>query len=91
MFGAFGGAIAKTSMVFVSQASVDHVKKNYNLQKEVVAVKGCRSVKKKDMELNNYLPNIEVNPETYQVTVDNVHLTCEPLTKLPLAQLYSLF
>ncbi|RDV16795.1 urease subunit alpha [Pontibacter diazotrophicus] len=91
MFGSFGSAIGKTSMVFVSQASVAHVQEKYGLQKEVVAVKNCRSVSKKDMALNDYLPNIEVDPETYKVTVDGVHLTCEPATKLPLAQLYNLF
>jgi urease subunit alpha len=91
MFGSFGSAIGKASMVFVSQASVAHVQQHYGLQKQVVGVRGCRSVKKKDMALNDYLPNIEVDPETYKVTVDGVHLTCEPATKLPLAQLYNLF
>lgn len=91
MFGSFGPAIGKTSMIFVSQASVAHVRQNYGLQKQVVAVKNCRSVSKKDMALNDYLPNIQVDPETYKVTVDGVHLTCEPATKLPLGQLYNLF
>ncbi|WP_207432819.1 urease subunit alpha [Sabulibacter ruber] len=91
MFGSFGKAIGQTSMVFVSQASVEYVQQHYGLQKQVVAVKGCRSVTKKDMALNDYLPNIEVDPETYKVTVDGVHLTCEPAEKLPLAQLYNLF
>jgi urease subunit alpha len=91
MFGSFGAAIGQTSMVFVSQASVAHVRRNYGLTKQVVAVKGCRAVQKKDMALNDYLPNIEVDPETYRVTVDGQHLTCAPATKLPLAQLYNLF
>ena len=78
-------------MVFVSQAAVAHVQATYGLTKQVVAVKGCRTVAKKDMALNDYLPNIEVDPETYRVTVDGVHITCEPATKLPLAQLYNLF
>ncbi|TXK44151.1 urease subunit alpha [Pontibacter qinzhouensis] len=91
MFGSLGSAIGRTSMVFVSQASVAYVKEKYGLQKQVVAVKNCRSVSKKDMALNDYLPNIQVDPETYKVTVDDVHLTCEPATKLPLAQLYNLF
>jgi len=91
MFGSLGSAIGPTSMVFVSQASVAHVQAKYGLTKQVVAVKGCRTVAKKDMALNDYLPNIEVDPETYRVTVDGVHLTCEPATKLPLAQLYNLF
>ncbi|WP_210486514.1 urease subunit alpha [Rufibacter aurantiacus] len=91
MFGSFGKAIGQTSMVFVSQASQDFVQQHYGLQKQVVAVKGCRSVTKKDMALNDYLPNIGVDPETYKVTVDGVHLTCEPAEKLPLTQLYNLF
>ncbi|RAK62183.1 urease subunit alpha [Hymenobacter edaphi] len=91
MFGSFGAALGPTSVVFVSQASVAHVRQQYGLRKRVVAVKGCRSVQKRDMALNDYLPNIEVDPETYRVTVDGVHLTCEPATKLPLAQLYNLF
>ncbi|TGE22113.1 urease subunit alpha [Hymenobacter aquaticus] len=91
MFGALGAAIGKASMVFVSQASVERVRADYGLTKQVVAVKNCRTIGKKDMALNDYLPNIEVDPETYRVTVDGVHLTCEPARKLPLAQLYSLF
>jgi urease subunit alpha len=91
MFGSLGSAIGPTSMVFVSQASVAHVQATYGLTKQVVAVKGCRTVAKKDMALNDYLPNISVDPETYRVMVDGVHLTCEPATKLPLAQLYNLF
>ena len=58
MFGALGGAIGKSSMVFVSAASVAHVRANYGLTKQVVAVKNCRNIGKKDMALNDYLPNI---------------------------------
>ena len=91
MFGALGGAIGKSSMVFVSAASVARVRADYGLTKQVVAVKNCRNIGKKDMALNDYLPNIEVDPETYRVMVDGVHLTCEPAEVLPLAQLYNLF
>ncbi|MBD2768255.1 urease subunit alpha [Hymenobacter sp. BT664] len=91
MFGSLGGAIGKSAMVFVSAASVARVRDKYGLTKQVVAVKNCRSVAKKDMALNDYLPNIEVDPETYRVMVDGTHLTCEPAEKLPLAQLYNLF
>ncbi|SNC68457.1 urease subunit alpha [Hymenobacter gelipurpurascens] len=91
MFGSYGSATGPTSIAFVSAASVGHVRASYGLKKAVVAVKGCRSVAKKDMALNDYLPNIAVDPETYRVTVDGVHLTCEPATKLPLTQLYNLF
>jgi urease subunit alpha len=91
MFGALGGAIGKSSMVFVSAASVERVRADYGLTKQVVAVKNCRNIGKKDMALNDYLPNISVDPETYRVMVDGVHLTCEPAETLPLAQLYNLF
>ena len=91
MFGALGGAIGKSSMVFVSGASVEKVQADYGLTKQVVAVKNCRNIGKKDMVLNDYLPNISVDPETYRVMVDGVHLTCEPAATLPLAQLYNLF
>jgi urease subunit alpha len=91
MFGALGGAIGKSSMVFVSGASVERVRAEYGLTKQVVAVKNCRNIGKKDMALNDYLPNISVDPETYRVMVDGVHLTCEPAEVLPLAQLYNLF
>ncbi|WP_310393306.1 urease subunit alpha [Hymenobacter sp.] len=91
MFGALGGAVGKSSMVFVSAASVARVQADYGLTKQVVAVKNCRNISKKDMALNDYLPNISVDPETYRVMVDGVHLTCEPAEVLPLAQLYNLF
>jgi len=91
MFGALGGAVGQSSLVFVSAASVAKVEADYGLSKRVVAVRGCRSVTKKDMALNDYLPNISVDPETYRVLVDGVHLTCEPAETLPLAQLYNLF
>ena len=91
MFGALGGAIGKSSMVFVSAASVERVRADYGLTKQVVAVKNCRNIGKKDMALNDYLPNISVDPETYRVMVDGLHLTCEPAEVLPLAQLYNLF
>ena len=91
MFGAFGSSAHQHSLAFVSAASVAHVTKNYGLHKRAVAVKNCRSIGKKDMKLNATLPNIAVDPETYRVTVDGVHLTCKPLDRLPLAQLYNLF
>ena len=91
MFGALGGAIGKSSMVFVSGASLERVRADYGLTKQVVAVKNCRNIGKKDMALNDYLPNISVDPETYRVMVDGLHLTCEPAEVLPLAQLYNLF
>ncbi|WP_322608346.1 urease subunit alpha [Pontiella agarivorans] len=90
MFGSFGSAPANNSLVFVSQASLENVA-GYALNKSASAVKNCRGLTKKDMKLNDLLPNIEIDPETYKVTVDGEHLTCEPAEKLPLAQLYQLF
>ncbi|MER2565264.1 MAG: urease subunit alpha [Myxococcaceae bacterium] len=92
MFGGFGSAGAKTSLAFVSQvAEQARVGARYGLQKPVVAVRGCRGLGKKDMKLNDALPNMQVDPETYEVRADGVLLTCEPAQVLPLAQKYFLF
>jgi urease subunit alpha len=92
MFGAFGRALSSTSLTFMSQAGLDReIPEKLGLQKRVAAVKNCRSVKKRDLKLNDYLPKIEVDPETYVVTADGVRLTCEPAIVLPMAQRYFLF
>ena len=92
MFGGFGSAGAKTSLAFVSQvAASSRVGARYGLQKPVVAVRGCRGLGKKDMKLNDALPTMQVDPETYEVRADAVLLTCEPADVLPLAQKYFLF
>ena len=92
MFGAFGGALTATSVTFVSAAAAsEDIAGQLGLKKPVIAVKGTRSVKKSDMRLNDYCPEIEVDPETYQVRADGEHLTCEPADILPLAQRYFLF
>lgn len=90
MFGALGKAAGSNSYVFVSEASLDTVK-SYGLEKQAVAVKGCRVVSKADLKLNNVMPDIQVNPDTFQVSVDGEELHCEPAKKLPLTQLYNLF
>jgi len=91
MFGAYGGAL-KTSVTFVSQAALSNpAVAALGLQKPLVAVKGTRNVKKKDMIHNNWMPNIEVDPETYQVLADGMDLICEPASVLPMAQRYFLF
>lgn len=90
MFGGFGSAPARNSLAFVSRASLENVG-HYALQKRAVAVKDCRTIGKADMKLNDFLPAIDIDPETYKVTVDGEHMTCEPAAKLPLAQLYQLF
>ncbi len=91
MFGAFGGAL-KTSVTFVSQAALKNpAVAALGLNKPLVAVKGTRDVKKKDMVHNSWMPKIEVDPETYEVLADGMSLVCEPATVLPMAQRYFLF
>jgi urease subunit alpha len=91
-FGAFGGATAKGSLTFVSQAALKAgVPERYGLQKRAVAVKGIRALSKRSMIHNALTPKITVDPETYQVHADGVLLDCEPAQELPLAQRYFLF
>jgi urease subunit alpha len=92
MFGAFGGAVAATSLTFLSQAAIDAgVPHKLGLHKAAAAVRGCRSVGKADMVHNAAMPVIEVDPETYEVRADGLLLTCEPAHVLPMAQRYFLF
>jgi urease subunit alpha len=92
MFGALGRAAAAGSLAFVSRAAADDgIAARYGLAREVVAVRGCRGLGKRDMKLNDALPRIEVDPETYEVRADGAVLTCEPARTLPLAQRYFLF
>ena len=92
MFGAFGGALAATSVSFVAKAAVDDgVRDELGLSKDAVAVEDTRGVRKQHMVLNDYAPDISVDPETYEVRADGELLTCEPASELPLAQRYFLF
>jgi len=92
MFGAFGGALAATSVSFVSRAGSEAgIAERLGLAKGVVPVKGTRVIGKADMVLNDWTPEIEVDPETYEVRADGELLTCEPATELPLAQRFFLF
>lgn len=92
MFGSFGGALSAGSLSFVSQAAEQAgVKERYGLKKTVVAVRGNRSISKRDMVRNDYLPQMSIDPQTYEVRADGQLLSCEPATELPLAQRYFLF
>jgi len=92
MFGALGGARTATSVSFVSQSALDgDVGTRLGLRKRLVAVSGTRKLRKRDLILNDYLPHIEVDPQTYEVRADGQLLTCEPASVLPLAQRYFLF
>jgi urease subunit alpha len=92
MFGGFGAAVAAGSITFVSQAALAAgIGERLGLAKQLVAVKGIRTLSKKDMVLNDYVPRMAVDAETYEVRADGVLLTCEPATSLPMAQRYFLF
>ena len=91
-FGAFGGALHRGSLTFMSQAAVaDGLPEALGLHKRVSAVKGNRTVKKQHMVHNNLLPVMEINAQTYEVRADGVLLTCEPVAVQPMAQRYFLF
>ncbi|MFM1891799.1 MAG: urease subunit alpha [Pseudomonadota bacterium] len=92
MFGALGGACTATSMTFLSQTAHDaSLHQQLGLQSRIGVVRNCRNIGKADMVLNDYLPKIEVDPQTYEVRADGELLTCEPAEELPLAQRYCLF
>ncbi|MEC4804196.1 MAG: urease subunit alpha [Jaaginema sp. PMC 1079.18] len=92
MFGSFGKAVSSTSYTFVSQAAMESgIRDRLSLQKIIAPVANTRNLSKADMKLNDILPHIEVDAETYEVRADGELLTCEPATVLPMAQRYFLF
>jgi urease subunit alpha len=92
MFGSFGQAPAKLSVSFTTQAAIDNgIGETLGLQRTLVACKNTRTLTKADMILNDWQPDISVDPQTYEVRADGKLLTCEPATELPLAQRYCLF
>lgn len=90
MFGSYGSATGKSSLAFVSQASMNSIDK-YKLNKTLAPVKNCANIGKKDMCLNTLTPHIEVDPQEYKVFADGIHLVCKPARELPLTQRYNLF
>lgn len=91
-YGAFGKAKSTTCITFVSKYAYEHgIKEELGLEKMVLPVGGIRNLTKKDMKLNDATPEIRVDPQTYDVTVDGELVTCEPASELPLAQRYFLF
>lgn len=92
MFGAESKANVSTSVTFVSKAALDSgIQDTLKLDKHVAAVSNTRNIQKKDLHLNTYQPDIDVNPQTYEVRADGELLTCEPATEVPMAQRYFLF
>jgi len=92
MFGSFGGAVARGSLTFVSQAGLNAgVRQRFGLAKTLSAVRNIRGVTKQQMVHNHYLPKMEIDAQTYSVRADGQLLTCEPAVSLPMAQRYFLF
>jgi urease subunit alpha len=92
MFGAYGGALTRGSLTFVSQSGMNAgIKERFGLAKNLSAVKNIRAVRKQHMVHNSYLPTMEIDAQTYAVRADGQLLTCEPAVSLPLAQRYFLF
>ncbi|WP_045731844.1 urease subunit alpha [Pseudarthrobacter chlorophenolicus] len=92
MFGAFGKAVQQSSITFLSKAAIEAgVAEELGLEKVIRPVSGIRNLTKADLKYNDATPDIQVDPETYQVTVDGEDVTCEPADVLPMAQRYFLF
>lgn len=91
-FGGYGKAIGKSSITFLSKAAVEEgIPQKLGLEKEIRVCSGIRDLTKKDLKLNDATPDIAVNPETYEVTIDGELITSEPSETLPMAQRYFLF
>jgi urease alpha subunit len=93
MFGAQGKAVGNTSIAFVSQAAVDknQLQEKLGLTKHIQAVKNTRAISKADMVYNSATPEMRVDPESFRVYADGQHLTCDPVSKVPLGQKFFLF
>jgi len=92
MFGAYGRSVENSAVIFVSGAAQDaDMRTTLGLAKQTLAVQDTRNIGKKDLKLNDAMPHVEVNPETYEVRADGELLTCEPAETLPMAQRYFLF
>lgn len=92
MFGAYGKAVQQCSITFLSKAAIDAgVPSELGLEKVIRPVSGIRNLTKADLKYNDATPDIQVDPETYQVTVEGEDVTCKPADVLPMAQRYFLF
>ena len=92
MFGAFGRAVEHSAVSFVSQAAqAENVREKYGLAKLTLAVQNTRHIGKSDLKLKTATPQVEVNPETYEVRADGELLTCQPAETVPMAQRYFLY
>jgi urease subunit alpha len=92
MFGAFGKALQASAATFLPTIAIERgIPEQLGLQRIILPARGIRAIDKSRMIHNSATPQIEVDPETYEVRADGVHLTCEPATVLPLAQRYFLY
>ena len=92
MFGAFGRALSASAVTFLPSIAIERgIHRQLGLQRMVLPARGIRAIDKTFMIHNAAMPHIEVDPETYEVRADGVHLTCEPATVLPMAQRYFLY
>ncbi|MFE7083506.1 urease subunit alpha [Priestia megaterium] len=92
MYASYDKALKRSSLTFISQAAFDNkLHEKLRLEKDVRAVKNIRNLTKKDMKLNSETPNIEVDPQTYEVKVDGKLISCEPVSKVSMGQRYFLF
>ena len=92
MFGAYGRSMETNSIIFVSQSAIENKGLDeLALRKKIVPVENTRNISKKSMKLNDLCPEIEVDPETYEVRLNGELITCEPAKELPMAQRYFLY
>jgi urease subunit alpha len=92
MFGAYGRSVERSAVTFVSAAAQeDGIGRTLGLAKDTLPVANTRGIGKRDLRLNDALPQVEVHPETYEVRADGELLTCQPAEVLPMAQRYFLF
>ena len=92
MFGAYGRSLETNSVIFVSQSAIENKSLDeLALRKKIVPIKNTRNISKKSMKLNDLCPDIEVDPETYEVRLNGELITCEPAKELSMAQRYFLY
>jgi len=91
MFGSLGKASAKTSAIFTSKVASATLKEKLGIEKSVLAVKNTRDIGKKDMKLNDFIGDIQVNPETYDVTVNGELIESDYVSVVPMAKKYFMF
>jgi urease subunit alpha len=92
MYGAYGKALTATAVTFLPSVAIERgLPAQLGIERVVLPARGIRAINKSRMVHNNATPNVTVDPETYEVRADGVHLTCEPASVLPMAQRYFLY